>query len=318
MAKRLKVGIFFGGKSPEHDISVMSGREVLKNINKEKYVAIPIFISKDGASWKIGENEKRLDSPAALKKLIDIAFIVMHGPFGEDGTIQRLLEKYNIPYTGSGVLASVIGMDKVKSQMAFKNAGLTVPNGIVFKKGQRQSIIWQKLKPPIFVKPNNQGSSVGTSKVNSKKELPKALKTAFLYSDEVLIDEYIDGTEITGAVLGNENSRALPIVEIVPKREFFDLEAKYDANLTDEIVPARISKALTKKAQEAAICAYEAVGCQAFGRVDMILKGDKVYVLEVNTIPGLTPVSLFPKAAKAAGISYTRLLDKIISFSLGK
>lgn len=309
MKSKLKVGVFFGGKSSEHEISLISGGEVVKNLNKNKYQIVPVFVSKDGQSWQVGKNKKSLDSPATIKKLIDIAFIAMHGPFGEDGTIQGLLEMYGIPYTGSGVLASSLGMDKIYSRNIFTHKGLLVPKTIVYKKGDKLP----KTNYPLFIKPVNQGSSIGTSKVRNQKELLKALKVALKFGDRALIEEFLDGTEITGGVLGNE---ALPIVEIVPKKDFFDYEAKYHADLTDEIVPARISPKLTKKAQQAALDAFNAIGCRAFGRVDMIIRGNDVYVLEVNTIPGLTPVSLLPKAAKATGISYSQLLDKIIENSL--
>ncbi|MDO8487587.1 MAG: D-alanine--D-alanine ligase [Candidatus Curtissbacteria bacterium] len=305
MSKKLKVGVLFGGKSPEHEISKISGREVIKNLNKDKYEIIPIYIDKDG----------NFDSPAkvgSLKKLIDIAFIAMHGPLGEDGTIQGLLEFLGIPYTGSRVLASALGMDKISSLAIFAQEGLKIPKYVVV---DNPHVDIKDFKLPVFVKPANHGSSVGVSKVIHKNQLKQAITLALKYSPEVLVQEFIDGVEVTCAILGNDKPKALPLVEIVPKKEFFDYEAKYDANLTDEIVPARISKSLTKKAQEAALKAYRAIGCKDFGRVDMIIRGKDIYALEINTIPGLTPVSLFPKAAKAAGISYEKLLDKIISLS---
>ena len=168
---------------------------------------------------------------------------------------------------------------------------------------------------PVFVKPSNQGSSVGVFKVKNKKGLVSALKKAYKYSDQALVEENVDGVEVTGSILGKEKLLALPLVEIVPKTQFFNYKAKYNERLCEEIVPASISKVLTKKAKAAAILAYQTLGCQGFGRVDMIIKNNKVYVLEVNTIPGLTAVSLLPKAAKEAGISYPNLLDKIISYS---
>ncbi len=307
MSKKLRVGVLFGGKSPEHEISKISGSEVIKNLNRDKYEIIPIYIGKDGAF----DPSVKLES---LREIIDIAFIAMHGPFGEDGTIQGLLEMFSIPYTGSGVLASALGMDKICSRKLFTQEGITVPKYVLVNQKSPYASV-SKLKFPLFVKPKAQGSSVGVSKVKTLKDLPKALKKAFSYGDEAIIEEFLEGTEVTCAILGSSNPKALPLVEIVPRNEFFDLEAKYDSKLTDEIVPARINKKLTREAQEAALRAYKALGCRAFGRVDMIISRGKPYVLEVNTIPGLTPVSLFPKAAKAAGISYEKLLDKIISFS---
>lgn len=338
--KKLNVAVLMGGKSAEHEISLISGRQVAKILNTKKYNVLPIVVSKDGISWQIGDISKLMLGSPTTKRLkkqllsksanlstsdhssiiknhkIDVVFIAMHGPNGEDGKVQGFLDLVGVPYTGSGVLASSLGIDKIYSRTLFSQAGLDVPRYIIVKKSQNSERVWQKLKPPIFVKPRFQGSSVGTSKVNTKKEFKKALKKAYAYDDWAIIEEYLDGTEVTCAILGNENPKALPLVEIVPKKEYFDYEAKYNPNLTDEIVPARITKNLTKKAQEAALVAYKSIGCRGFGRVDMIIRGNKVYVLEINTIPGLTPVSLFPKAAKAAGLSYERLLDKIIQFAI--
>jgi len=326
-----------GGKSSEHEISLMSGREVVKNLNRKKYNVFPINISRDGRNWLVAKSEKSfLDSPTAIRvgadkskafsfqsdstypKLfkdnnIDLVFIALHGSNGEDGRVQGFLDLIDILYTGSKVLASALAMDKIYSRKLFTQAGLTVPKSVVVKKGK----IIPKLNFdfPAFVKPNNQGSSVGVFKVKNKKELVSALKKAYKYSDQALVEENVDGVEVTGSILGKEKLVALPLVEIVPKISFFDYEAKYNESLCEEIVPAGISKSLTKKAKAAAILAYQTLGCQGFGRVDMIIKNNKVYVLEVNTIPGLTAVSLLPKAAKEAGISYSNLLDKIISYS---
>ena len=336
--KKLNVAVLMGGKSAEHEISLSSGREVVKNLDSKKYNVLPIVISKDGISWQINDKKQfLLDSPASVKlqtpnskirnlnqsdhvsiirkNKVDLVFIALHGPNGEDGTIQGFLELLGIPYTGSGVLASALGMDKIYSRRLFVQAELNVPKYLVFSKKDTTNKIFKKFKFPLFVKPSNQGSSVGVSKVTKKSDLKKALKLAFGFSDSVIVEEYIKGREITVPVLGNENPLALPVVEIVPKTDFFDYKAKYDEKLCDEIVPARVGKKLTNDAQKAAIAAYQALGCRGFGRVDMIIKDEKIYVLEVNTIPGLTPVSLFPKSAVSAGISYPQLLEKIIEFA---
>ena len=186
---------------------------------------------------------------------------------------------------------------------------------MLLSKNDASNNIFKTLKLPVFVKPSNQGSSVGVSKVTKKSDLKKSLKLAFGFSDLVIVEECLEGEEITVPVLGNKNPKALPVVEIVPKTDFFDYKAKYDEKLCEEIVPARISKNLTNEVQKSAILAYRTLGCRGFGRVDMIIKNKKIYVLEVNTIPGLTPVSLFPKSASSAGIPYPRLLDKIIEFA---
>lgn len=308
MAKKINVAVLMGGKSAEHEISLISGAEVVKNLDHGKYEVFPIVIPKTGPNWPIGKQFKN--------DKIDVVFIAMHGPNGEDGTIQGFLELIGVPYTGSGVLASALGMDKIYSRNLFIQSGLDVPKTVVLKKGESESRVWESLAIPIFVKPRNQGSSIGTSKVNTKKDFKKALKVAFSYDDLAIVEEFLDGIEVTCAILGNENPKALPLVGIIPKKDYFDYEAKYDPNLTEEIVPARIAKKLTRKAQSAALTAYQALGCRGFGRIDMIIKKGKAHVLEVNTIPGLTPVSLLPKAAEAAGISYSQLLDRIISLAL--
>lgn len=307
MNTKLRVAVLMGGNSPEHQISMISGREVVKNLDKKKYQIVSVIIPRE-------ENEGMGALIEKLKKA-DVVFIAMHGPYGEDGTMQGFLDLIGVPYTGSGVLASALGMDKISSRKLFTQEGLNIPNYLLVQKGDSPDSILSQLKLPLFVKPRAQGSSVGVSKVKLKKDLKKALKTAFSYGDEIIVEEFLAGTEVTCAVLGNSKPQALPLVEIVPKKEFFDLEAKYDPNLTDEIVPARLSPALTKKAQKAALAAYKALGCRGFGRIDMIISKGKAFVLEVNTIPGLTPVSLFPKAAIAAGLTYPKLLDRIIALA---
>ena len=284
-----------GGKSPEHEVSLASGREVVRQLNKNKYKVIPFIIPKTGKGIE-----------GILKIKPDIAFIAMHGPFGEDGTVQGMLELFGIPYTGPGVLASAIGIDKEMFRKIMQAEGIPIP---------RLSSGF-----PCFVKPYNQGSSVGASIARNKKELAKAVKLARRYSDRILVEEYLTGNELTCAVLGNRNPRALPVIEIVPlKGEYFDYESKYTDNGAQEIVPARISKTLTKNIQDMAVRVYKVLGCRGVSRVDFILKDNKYpVVLEINTSPGLTPASLLPKAAKAAGISYSELLDNIIRYATEK
>lgn len=336
---KTRVAVLMGGKSPEYEVSLMTGREVIRHLNPKKYDVLPVLVSRDGVSWQIGGGEQSffLNSPglqsmetnldknivtktdhvSIVKRYqIDIVFIAMHGPYGEDGRIQGFLDLIGVPYTGSGVLPSALGMDKLYSRHLFAQAGLVTPQYVLLEKGDVTGKVWQKLKIPVFVHPHNQGSAVGSSLVKRKRDLSKALRHAFKYSNIVLVDEFIKGKEITCAILGNKRPQPLPLVEIKPKHDYFDYESKYNPGLADEIVPARIGKNLTKRAQEAAVIAYKAIGCKDFGRVDMIVRNNKIYVLEVNTIPGLTSVSLFPKAAREAGYSYSALLDKIISLAL--
>lgn len=338
---KLNVIVLMGGKTPEHKISLISGREVVRNLSKKKYNVLPVVISRDGEKWQLTtpKNLLALPDPLLTKgkdkalvgaseiniqrkdgiKSIDAVFIAMHGPFGEDGTVQGMLETAGLTYTGSGVLASALGMDKIMFRKIMIEEKIPIPRYVVFEKKEKSGKIFKSLgNPPYFVKPFNQGSSVGASIVKTKRDLKDALKAAFKYSDKILVDEYIKGMELTCAVLGNEDAYALPVIEIVPKRsEFFDYESKYAESGSDEIVPARISKPLTKKVQELAVKVHKAIGAREFSRVDFILKEGKYpVVLEINTIPGLTPMSLFPKAAKEAGFSYSQLLDKIVSYSL--
>jgi len=243
----------------------------------------------------------------------------MHGSYGEDGTIQGLLETAGVPYTGSGVLASALGMDKLMFRRVMEGESIPIPRYLIVRKNDSQKAFRGILNSPLyFVKPNDQGSSIGTSIVETKKDLDKALRLAFKYSDTALIDEYIEGREVTCGILGNENPKALPLVEIISRKgKFFDYESKYLKNGAEEIVPARISVKLTQKIQKMAIDIYKIIGCKGFSRIDFILKEKyNPIVLEINTIPGLTPMSLFPKAAKAAGISYNQLLNKIIKYAL--
>lgn len=346
MRNKLRVIVLMGGKSPEHDVSLVSGREVVRHLNKNKYEVLPVIISTDGSQWQIKSVSQilrlspggvgRKDRQELVKKETPltlagqsiptelninektVVFIAMHGPYGEDGTIQGMLELAGLPYTGAKVLASALGMNKIMFRKIIEKEKIPVPQYIVFDKKSKKSQILKKFKIPLVVKPSDQGSSVGVSIVKTPQELTLALSKAFSYSNFLLIEKYLPGIEVTCGVLGNENPIALPVIEIRPKKEFFDYEAKYQADLCEEIVPARISKKLTKKVQDLAIKVYQAIDCRGFGRVDMIINRGRPYVLEINTIPGLTPNSLFPKEARAAGISYTRLLDRLIELALEK
>ncbi len=300
-----------GGKSSEREVSLISGREVVSNLNKSKYKAIPLILPKRGNMLDIFKSVK--------SKKVDVVFIAMHGTDGEDGTIQGMLELLDIPYTGSGVLASAIGMDKIAFRKIISFEGIDTPRYLSIEKGQDLKSLKLKLGNfPFFVKPHNQGSSVGASIASGTKDLQKSINKAFKYSDQVLIEEYVDGLEVTCAVLGNKDLIALPIVEIHPnKGDFFDYNSKYTESGAEEIAPAKISKSLTDEIKMISIKCYKAINCKGFARVDLILKKNKLpLVLEINTIPGLTPTSLLPKAALAASMSYSQLLDKIISYAL--
>lgn len=308
MTRKLKILVLMGGKSPEHEVSLISGREVIKNLNRKKYEISSLVIPKTDGQVKLDPRK------------IDIVFIAMHGSFGEDGTVQGMLDMLGLKYTGSKVLASALGMDKVMFRKLTQAEKIPSPKYVIFRRGEKiAKVSWALGQPPYFIKPSAQGSSVGTGIVKRKKDLKKALDLAFKYGDTAIIEEYIQGTEIACAILGNDNPIALPLVEIIPKNKFFDYESKYAEIGTQEVVPARISKSLTHKIQRFATKVYKAVGCRGFARVDLLIRKNKEpVVLEINTIPGLTPASLFPKAAQAAGLSYSALLDKIIGYAINK
>lgn len=306
--KKINLAILSGGVSSEREVSLKSGDQVYKALDKAKYNII--------------RYDPKTDLPRLVSDSagIDAALIILHGKFGEDGTVQGLLDLLDIPYQGSGVLGSSIAMNKVASKLLYEQAGLPVPPYIIIKKGERvnPATCTGMLGMPLVIKPVSGGSSIGVSIVRSEESFREALKSAFEYDNSVIIEEFIEGIEITGGIIGNEKLKALPIIEIVPdkKFEFFDYTAKYTSGATKEICPARISDALSLKAQTFAKMAHKALFCMGYSRTDMILAGKEIYILETNTIPGMTSNSLLPIAAKAAGISFSGLLDRLIELSM--
>ena len=305
--KKIKVAILMGGVSNEREVSLSTGKTVAQYMNLNKFIVSLYDTKKDLPKlfFDISKNK------------IDICFIALHGKGGEDGSIQGMLELLNVPYTGPGIMASAVSMDKITSKRLFMQEKILTPKFIIVgnQKINSKEII-NKVGLPCVTKPSNSGSSVGISIIKNKKDIKRGIKKAWKEDNKVIIEEYIKGKEITVGVLGNEDIRALPIVENIPKTKFFDFQAKYDAKFCEEISPARIPAKITKKAQELALKVYKLLDCKGFSRIDMILKKDKIYVLENNTIPGLTPNSLLPKAAKADNISFSKLLEKIINFGL--
>ena len=306
--KKLTVALLSGGISSEREVSLNSGKQVFAALDKEKYTVL------------------RYDPKTDLQRLvadapkIDAALIILHGPFGEDGTVQGLLDLLDIPYQGSGVLGSAVAMNKLMSKQLYQQVGLPVPPYLALKRSDTADPagIAARLGLPVVIKPVQGGSSVGMSIVRSEKDLPGAIQKAFAYDTAVLVEAYIDGIEITGGVLGNSAPEALPLIEIIPDKdhEFFDYEAKYTAGVTQEICPARIDEDLTEKARTYAVTAHEVLGCRGYSRTDLMLKGRDLFVLETNTIPGMTATSLFPQAAAAAGLPFGQLLDRLIELSL--
>ncbi len=302
---KIRVAVLMGGPSSEHDISLKSGRMVLAHLDRKQYAPKAVRISRKG-KWPI--------IPSELKKKFDVVFVAMHGEYGEDGTVQRILSKYNIPFTGSGTKASQIGIDKVRSSVLFEERGLAVPDFAVM--GGAKKFMFDF---PIVVKPADRGSSVGVSIVRDIRELPAALKEAEKFSTRVMVQKFIRGRELTCGVLEiNGKPQALPPTEIITKGSaFFDYRAKYTAGATHEITPARLTGDEVRNVQEQAVKAHKIIGARGMSRSDFILGDDgRVYILEINTIPGMTKTSLLPQQAKAEGISFPELLDRIIQAAL--
>jgi D-alanine-D-alanine ligase len=306
--KKLTVALLSGGISSEREVSLQSGDQVYEALDKDKY-----HILRYDPKTDLGQLVN--DAPG-----IDIALIILHGPYGEDGTVQGLLDLLHIPYQGSGVLGSALAMNKTVTKKLYEKSGLPVPPYIIYDRDDNVDVdaCIKQLGLPLVVKPVAGGSSVGMSIVRSKADLQGALDKAIVYDSAVMAESYIAGIELTGGVLGNKELEALPIIEIVPDqtREFFDYEAKYTPGVTQEICPARIDDELTLQVQSYAKIAHQTLYCRGYSRTDMILKDRKIYVLETNTIPGMTATSLLPQAAQVAGISFSKLMDKLIELGL--
>lgn len=306
---KLKVAVLCGGPSLEHEVSLASGWNVLNALDRIKFKPELIVWGKDHTPPLTVSEFKRFD----------LVFIVMHGPFGEDGTVQAFLELLGIPYTGSGVVASRLGMDKVASKLLFRTANIPTPDYQVTRKVEQGIKILKMIGLPCVVKPSSQGSSIGVAIVRRKKDFKRAFDTAIKFDRRVIVERYIKGREINCGILGNKNPFALPLIEIIPEKEFFDYQAKYDPALAKEITPVLLEGEITRRMQKLAVRAYQILGCRGFARVDMFLEeGGRIYVSEVNTIPGLTENSLLPKEARATGITFPQLLEIIINYALEK
>ena len=295
--KDKKIAVLLGGTSSERDISIKSGAAVYEALK-----ALGLDVTRIDVS----------DDPIAQirKEKIDIVFIALHGRFGEDGTLQAMLEKEKIPYTGSGPLASRLAMDKLASRKIFKDAGLPVPEYFEISKAFYEKDMPINFPLPLVVKPNKEGSSIGLSVVTELKDLAGAIDRAFLYDSDIILEKFIDGDDITVGIL---DDKPLPVVHIKPKSGIYDYIAKYTQGMSEYIVPADIDDEIAKKAQGLGLKAHKLLGCRCFSRVDMRLtKDNKVIVLEVNSIPGLTVTSLLPKAAKAVGIEFAQVCLKML------
>jgi D-alanine-D-alanine ligase len=351
MESKLNVAVVFGGKSGEHEVSLMSATNVINAMDKSKYNIYTIGINKQGkwmlykgpveklqdGSWeqeasKMNSNElvglllNPMLQDTMEKGKIDAIFPVLHGPNGEDGTIQGFFEMLDIPYVGCGVIGSALGMDKAISKQLFIDAGLNVANYVLAYKHEinndLQDVVTRiesKFQYPVFVKPVNMGSSVGITKAHSKDELEKGLLEAAKYDRKILIEEFIKGSEVECAVLGNNCPEASGVGEIIPSKEFYDYEAKYfDDGKSNLIIPARLTEEEEKSIKEAALKAFKALDCCGMSRVDFFLDRStgKIYINEINTIPGFTKISMYPKLWETAGLSYSKLIDRLIELAL--
>jgi len=380
--KKIRVGILFGGRSGEHEISLLSAASVFKAIDQDKYEVVPIGITKEGR-WVTSSDAERLlagkpleherqlragdpEATSAAAVLhngeavivppephragamapfqsegltrrasdrainVDIIFPVLHGTFGEDGTIQGLLELADIPYVGAGVLGSAAGMDKDIMKSLFRAAGLPIVKHVTFLRSEwkgapkkMQKAVERKLKYPVFVKPANLGSSVGISKARDAKELAIAIDEAAKFDRKIVVEEGVGGKknkarEIECAVLGNDKPEASVPGEIVPSAEFYDYAAKYLDEGSQLIIPAKLTKAESKRVRELAIAAFRAVDCSGLARVDFLMdpKSRKIYLNEINTMPGFTSISMYPKLWAATGVSYPELIERLIRLGM--
>lgn len=345
MPEKMRVGILFGGKSAEHEISLQSARNVIKAMDREKYDIILLGIDKQGR-WRLGDNPDQFPMKEEKESLtlvpggsggdllrmpsgetvgrIDVIFPVLHGPFGEDGTVQGLLKLADIPFVGSGVLGSAVGMDKDVMKRLLRDAGISIAGfKTVYSHEQDEldyEVIRKRFGVPFFVKPANMGSSVGVHMVHDSAGFASALRDAFLFDSKVLIEEYIESREIECAVLGNENPAASVPGEVLPSHEFYSYEAKYvDEKGAVLEIPARLSEGTTQKIQELSVRAFKAICCEGMARVDCFLKPDETVVVnELNTIPGFTSISMYPMLWEASGISYSALIDRLIELALDR
>ena len=340
-----KIGVIFGGMSTENEVSVVSAQSIIKNIDKEKYDIYPIYIGKDGNWYKYIENEEKIqfgeevnnteeihDVMGYLKNL-DVLFPVLHGLYGEDGTIQGIFELLKKPYVGCGVLASSVGMDKAYTKIIFDRAGLKQAkyeyirkykesyiyidkefNEKILKLDEIVELISENLKFPMFIKPSNSGSSVGINKAKNKEELKQHIEYASKFDNKILIEEGIIGKEVECAVLGNEEVIASCVGEIRPAEEFYSYDAKYKNEQSRTDIPANISKEISNKIKEQAIKAFKAIDGKGLSRVDFFIENEtnEIYINEINTLPGFTNISMYPKLFEASGISYKDLLDKLM------
>ena len=330
----IKLGIIHGGVSTEHEVSEMSSKSIMENLNKEKYDIYDIYINKYGKWFERKEGiEAEIYTLIWYFKALDVVFPVLHGLWGEDGTIQGMLEMLQVPYVGCGVLASSVGMDKVYTKIIFDKAGINqTPYVYVYKKKDGYIIINEnfdeeefklekitsKLKFPMFVKPSNSGSSVGVKKVESADELKEAIEYAGRYDCKILVEQGVIGREFECAILGEEEVIASTIGEIASAEEYYSFDAKYNIPESKTIIPAKIDEDIINEIRKIAIKAFKAIDGKGLSRVDFFVENEtnKIFINEINTMPGFTKISMYPKLFEAVGVSYSELLDRLIEIPL--
>lgn len=353
--EKLKIGVIFGGISSEHDVSKVSGSSVITNLDKEKYDILPIYIDKDGNWYTYDKNINDIqilnidsdikedvtpisDIENTLKSL-DVVFPVLHGLGGEDGSIQGMFELFKVPYVGCGILASSVGMDKVYAKIIFEKAGIKQARYEYIRKFNDSYIYVDKsfdeeilnideivvkidnnLKYPMFIKPSNSGSSVGINKADNIEELKNAIEYAAKFDKKILIEEGLIGKEVECAVLGNEEVTASCVGEIKPAEDFYTFDAKYKNQESKVLIPANIPEDMSDKIRELAIKAFKAIDGKGLSRVDFFANTEtnEIYINEINTLPGFTTISMYPKLFEQVGIKYSNLLDKLIKLALEK
>ena len=352
LGKKLRVGILFGGKSAEHEVSLQSAKNIIEAINREKYEVVLIGIDKTG-KWHLNESAEFLehaDNPRLIKlhkrgdnvalvpgdkedylislskhtsmQSVDVVFPVLHGTYGEDGTIQGLLKLAGVPFVGAGVLGSAVGMDKDVMKRLLREGGISTADFLVFNRRAQGQIDFESIANhlglPLFVKPANLGSSVGINKVYDEIQFKKAIHEAFNYDNKILIEENISGREIECSVLGNDDPIASLPGEVLLNHGFYSYEAKYiDENGAVIEIPAKLPEDIVKNVQALAIKAFKVLCCEGMARVDLFLKEDnEIIINEINTIPGFTNISMYPKLWEASGIGYSELIDRLIQLSI--
>lgn len=307
----MKIAVLYGGTSGEREVSLSTGQGIIKALKNKGHEVISIDFSPD----KISE---------ILELDVDLVFIGLHGRFGEDGKIQGLLDMVGLPYVGSGVLASALAMDKSKSKQIFSSNGIQTAKSKSYDVTNEELFsgiaedIKKSFRLPFVIKPNQEGSTLGLTIVKDDKQVEKAIETAAQSDSMILVEDYVQGREVTVPVIGHTgNETALPVIEIIPKNDYYDFDSKYKPGGSEHIVPAKIDDGLTERLQKESILAHQLLGCSVYSRVDFIInENDEPIILEVNTLPGMTPTSLFPDSAQVIGWSYDDLIEKFVELSI--